>query len=282
MTEHTVWSEVIRSRSSWRSYEPRPLEPAQVIALEAACAGACAGPFGTPVRLQLVQGAAQDGKKLGTYGFISGAQAYLVGALTRGERDLEDYGYVFQRLVLDATAIGLGTCWLGGTLDRAAFGQAVQLGPDEWLPAVSPVGSTKPKRGLVDGAVRMFAGSRNRRDFAALFFQHSFGQTLTPATAGPWAEPLEAVRSGPSASNKQPWRIVIDDRGAHLFLLPTPGYGSVLNFDIQCLDMGIAMCNLELVALERGLAGSWRQIEPPCGPPQGGRYLVSWLLSDQG
>jgi nitroreductase len=273
-----VWSAVIRSRSSWRSYEPRPMEPAERAALEAACAAPAPSPFGTPVRLQLVLGAAKDGKRLGTYGFIRGAQAYLVGALTRGDRDLEDYGYVFERLILEATALGLGTCWLGGTLDREAFGQTVQLGPDEWLPAVTPVGPTKAKRGLVDGAVRMFAGSRKRLPFEELFFDGSFARPITQDAAGPWAAPLEGLRIGPSASNKQPWRVVVDDDGAHLFLQPTPGYGSFLNFEIQRLDMGIAMCHLELGADEQGLAGSWELREPPCTAPEGGRYLVSWAL----
>ncbi len=274
-----IWSQVIQERSSWRSYEARPMEPAQVQALEAACAQPVPSPFGTAVRLQLVLGAAQDGKKLGTYGFIRGAQAYLVGALTRGDRDLEDYGYVFERLILEATALGLGTCWLGGTLDRAAFGETVQLGPDEWLPAVTPVGPTKAKRGLVDGAVRMFAGSRSRKEFGELFFDGSFERPLNDGDAGPWSQPLEAVRIGPSASNKQPWRVVVDHGGAHLFLAPTPGYGSFLNFEIQRLDLGIAMCHLELVARERGLEGSWQQIEAPCEAPAGGRYMVSWVLA---
>ncbi len=278
MAATPVWSDIIRSRSSWRSYDAEAMEPAAITALEAACAQPTASPFGTPIRLQLVQGAAQDGKKLGTYGFIRGAQAYLVGALTRGEHDLEDYGYVFERLILEATRLGLGTCWLGGTLDRAAFGEAVRLGPDEWLPAVSPVGPTKAKRGLFDGAVRMFAGSRKRKDFDALFFDRDFTRPLA-ADTGPWAAPLESVRIGPSASNKQPWRAVVDTTGAHLFLQPTPNYASVLKFEIQRLDMGIAMAHLELSATEAGLAGRWECLEAPCEAPDGGRYVVSWVLN---
>jgi nitroreductase len=279
MADEGRWSAVIRSRSSWRSYEPRPMAPDDVAALEAACATPVASPFGTPIRLQLVLGAAKDGKKLGTYGFIRGAQAYLVGALTRGEHDLEDYGYVFERLVLEATALGLGTCWLGGTLDRAAFGETVKLGDSEWLPAVSPVGPTKAKRGLVDGAVRMFAGSRKRLDFDKLFFQGGLDTPLQPAQAGPWAAVLEGLRIGPSASNKQPWRVVLSKQGAHLFLRPTSGYASFLNFEIQRLDMGIAMCHLELGATELGLAGEWQQVEPPCAAPEGHRYVTSWILA---
>ncbi len=277
MAAEPVWSAVIRSRSSWRSYLQKPLEAQHVAALEAACAKPAASPFGTPIRLQLVQGKAKDGKRLGTYGFIKNAQAYLVGAVTRGERDLEDYGYVFERLILEATRLGLGTCWLGGTLDRDAFGEMVQLSADEWLPAVSPVGPTTAKRGMLDGAVRMFAGSRKRKDPGALFFEDGFGSPLASGQ-GPWGPVLEAVRIGPSASNKQPWRVVVDESAAHLYLQPTPGYGSFLNFEIQRIDMGIAMCHMELVAREVGLAGSWERVDEHPEAPEGGRYVVSWVV----
>jgi nitroreductase len=278
MTQRPVWSEIIRRRSSWRSFDPRPLEPGERQALEGACDAPAASPFGSRVRLALILGAAEDGKRLGTYGFIQGAQAYLAGAVTRGEHDLEDYGYVFERLVLEATRIGLGTCWLGGTLDREAFGRRLELGPDEWLPAASPVGPTRAKRGFVDGAVRMFARSRKRMAFDEIFFQDDFDHPLSARAAGRWTEALEGIRLGPSASNKQPWRCVVDASGAHLYLQPTPGYGGILKFEIQRLDMGIAMCHLELGARELGLAGAWHQAEPSIPAPEGARYVGSWLL----
>jgi hypothetical protein len=238
-----------------------------------------ASPFGSRVRLKLALGAAEDGKKLGTYGFIQGAQAYLAGAVTHGDRDLEDFGYVFEHLILEATRAGMGTCWLGGTLDRKAFGQRLELGPDEWLPAASPVGPPKPKRGLVDNVVRRFAKSRKRLGFREIFFQGSFEQAATPESAGPWAPVLEGVRRGPSASNKQPWRVLVDEAGAHLYLQPTPNYASMLKFEIQRLDMGIAMCHLELGARDAGLVGSWRQAEPSVSAPEGARYVASWVTA---
>jgi hypothetical protein len=91
------------------------------------------------------------------------------------------------------------------------------------------------------------------------------------------------VRLGPSASNKQPWRIVRDGRLWHFYLLRTPRYianlGSKLGAiaDIQRLDMGIAMCHFELTALEKGLGGQWVVNEPMLQAPEGkGRYVVSW------
>jgi len=59
------------------------------------------------------------------------------------------------------------------------------------------------------------------------------------------------VRIAPSASNKQPWRIVKIEGAWHFFLERTKGYGDGIIFkllklaDIQRLDMGIAMCHFE-------------------------------------
>ena len=48
--------------------------------------------------------------------------------------------------------------------------------------------------------------------------------------------------------------------------------------DLQRVDMGIAMCHFELVARERGLAGSWVVRDP--GIPLPGKdteYTVTWV-----
>ncbi|MGB4438289.1 MAG: nitroreductase family protein [Sedimentibacter sp.] len=57
---------------------------------------------------------------------------------------------------------------------------------------------------------------------------------------GTYGVPIEMVRLGPSASNKQPWRIIKDKNSYHFYLCRTKGYGSV-NFDVQKNDLGIAM-----------------------------------------
>ena len=91
---------------------------------------------------------------------------------------------------------------------------------------------------------------------------------MTPEAAGPFATALEMVRLAPSASNKQPWRIVREGRRWHFFLQRTPGYsgglaGRLLKVeDIQRVDIGIAMCHFELAARELGLHGAWA-VRPP-------------------
>jgi hypothetical protein len=91
------------------------------------------------------------------------------------------------------------------------------------------------------------------------------------------------VRQAPSASNKQPWRIIRQGGAWHFYLLRTRGYGAGLAGkimkldDIQRVDMGIAMCHFDLTAQERFLFGEWAIREPRLeGPDAGAEYVVSW------
>jgi len=40
------------------------------------------------------------------------------------------------------------------------------------------------------------------------------------------------------------------------------GYGEGLGFNIQKIDMGIAMCHFEMVLLEKGVTGAWKFQDP--------------------
>ena len=282
----TPITEIIRARSSWRSYDGRPLEPGDRARLEEFVSTLGPGPFGGRVRLALVEasaGAIAELKKLGTYGMVRGARTFLAGAIKQAPMDMEDYGCVFERAVLYATALELGTCWLGASFNRSAFARAVALAEDETLPAVSPVGYVASSRTAVDAVTRFFARSKKRKPWEELFFDGAFGRPLSREAAGPYADVLEMVRLGPSASNRQPWRLLRDDRGAfHLFLRRTRGYNSklinVAGGDLQRVDMGIACCHFELTARELGLAGKWEVLAPPeIDLPERTTYVATWV-----
>ena len=67
------------------------------------------------------------------------------------------------------------------------------------------------------------------------------------------------VRLAPSASNRQPWRIIAgrSRKDFHFFLERTPGYNNnrFVKSDLQRVDMGIAMCHFELAMKESGFNG---------------------------
>ena len=277
--------ENIGRRFSCRSYDPRPIEPELRDQLAKVLAASSTGPLGTRVRFELVSAGEEEPaalKGLGTYGFIKGASGFIVGAVEQGGSNMEDYGYLLERAILFATDIGLGTCWLGGTFRKSGFSRKMSLKETEILPAVVSVGYIAGKRRWFDSFIRRRAGSDSRLPWDALFFDGTFRTPLPADTSSPFATPLEMVRLGPSASNKQPWRIIRDGTQWHFYLQRTSGYGSrnttLFNLaDMQRIDMGIAMCHFELTVREMGMSGQWTLSEQGMEKPDKlTEYIVTW------
>lgn len=286
--------EVIRARSSCRTYQETPIElPVQQQLTEFMDAHAV-GPMATSVRLQLVAATEEDWqvlRGLSTYGFIKGATGFILGAIPHGAFNQEDFGYVVEHVILYATSLGLGTCWLGGTFAKSRFSAKLGLREDELLPAVIATGYCAAKRRILESFIRQQANAEQRFPWERLFFDGTFGVPLTRDAAGPFATVLEMVQIGPSASNKQPWRIVKDGEspdGAawHLFVQRTPGYAKrnqvLLDIaDMQRLDMGIAMCHFTLTAEELELRGAWTVREPAIEKPDSlTEYIATWAPTE--
>lgn len=214
-------------------------------------------------------------KKLGTYGVISGANAYIVGMLNRDEKNVVEFGYLFEKIILFATDLGLQTCWLGGTFNKSQFHQNMNLLENEFIPIVSPVGIKKEKPRVFETAMRTMIGANKRKAWSELFFQENGTEPLKQDNVGDYEIPLEMVRIGPSASNKQPWRIVKDGNQFHFFLCRTKGYG-LIDYDIQMNDIGIAKCHFELSAIELGLNGEWQVINH-VNKTNDWEYICTWL-----
>jgi nitroreductase len=281
--------DLVARRRSCRKYRREALAGEVRRALASFLETAGAGPLGGRARFALVAASADDSaalKGLGTYGFIDGAAGFIVGAIERGPKECEDYGYLMERAILRATDLGLGTCWLGGTFAKSGFARRIGLGKGELMPAVAAVGYAR-EESISRDRIRRMAGSSSRLAAGELFFAGAFGAPLTPEAAGGYAAALEAVRWAPSASNRQPWRIVRDAAGWHFYLARTKGYGkgslvfSVLRLaDLQRVDLGIAMCHFELVAREAGHAGGWAIADPGIAPlPAGVEYSATWRPS---
>lgn len=278
--------DLIRRRSSCRTYLVQPIEPSLQHQLTNFAATLGPGPIGGTARFQLIAADPDDSaalRNLGTYGFIKGATAFMVGATRDGEEKLEDFGFLMEKLILFATDLGLGTCWLGGTFTKSSFAQRVHAKPDELIPAVSPVGYCAPTRRPVDRLIRNRAGSDRRLPVEHLFFDQQFHTPLSLAEADNYALPLKMVRLAPSASNRQPWRIIRGEAGWHFYLRRTPGYrDSILNrlftqADLQRIDMGIAMCHFDLTARELGLVADWVKDNPDIHlPDEFTSYIATW------
>jgi nitroreductase len=276
MFKQTV-TQVIQSRISCRTYDPKPIPQDKLDEMTQLLTS-----LNTQAQSQLrftlinsTQTPRDKTIKLGSYGVLSGVHTFMIATI--GEKgDPFELGTLFETAILKATDLGLGTVWLGGTFNRSDFEKQLTLSPDEAIAIVSPLGIPKDKRSLIDSAMRFGAGSNNRKAWSELFFDQDLTHPLSKETAHEYAEVLDLVRVGPSASNKQPWRFVKDQHRYHLFLDRTPGYGSMMKYDLQLNDGGIAKCHFELACIERQLSGSWKVLDPKpeCGPWE---YLVSWV-----
>lgn len=279
---------IIRRRKSWRTFRNQPL-PAP---LRDRIARVLDDPFQPPfpgrLRFHLkesVQYRSGAPAQIGTYGTVTGAREFVVGAVAAGPFDLVNYGYLMERIILELTALGLGTCWLGATFRHADFSSLIGAQADEIVPAVTPVGEMTERRGIHDHIMGWYAMAHNRKPWPERFFRGSFAQPLSPAEAGLYADPLEMVRIAPSASNRQPWRVVQDSRPDvfHFYLRRNPIYIGLIHtafqaHDLQQLDLGIAMCHFELTARELGLSGRWVAADPGLAPlPKLTDYFVTWV-----
>ena len=280
-------TDLIRQRFSCRTYRRETLPAELRTAISEFSNSMRKGPLGHQARFELVAVSEQDPHQLrllGTYGFIQGATAYLVGAMDRDRFIPEDYGYLLEKIILFATDLGLGTCWLGGTFTKSSFARKINAGPHEVVPAVSPVGFIAEKPRRIETWLKKRRGVKRRLAWDALFFDQDFETPLSRDGLNGFAEVLEMVRMGPSASNRQPWRVLKLDGDWHLYLQRTPGYRSKLLTrwttvaDLQRIDMGIAMCHFELTARGIGLDGRWVVQDPGvCKPDDHTEYTVSWV-----
>lgn len=284
--------EVMRARYSCRAYLPKPLDDRTQAGLRARLEGLRTGPFGSRVRLALVAAAPGDVQALeglGTYGNIKNPQGFIVGAVGSGAKNLEDYGYLMERAILAAAVLGLATCWLGGGFRKSRFAAKIGAAGDETVPAVAAVGYAADAADPGGWMGRM-AGRMSRLGPEKLFFSSGFDRPLRPEDGGTLGPALEAVRWAPSASNKQPWRIVRGDGGLwHFYLQRTKGYRTGIAHlimgitDLQRVDMGIAMCHFELAARELGADGAWKLADPGLARPDAlTEYAASWRETGPG
>jgi hypothetical protein len=276
---------LIQERYSCRVYLETPIAPELALQVQEFAGTLRSGPLGSPLRFMLTVATGKESdelKGLGTYGFIRKPAGFIIGASGEEKYNLEDYGYGMEAIILYATSLGLGTCWLGGTFTQSSFSGKIGLARGETVPAVTSLGYPAEKSRV--HTIRRLARSDTRLPWNSLFFDSAFGNPLEKENSGLYACPLEMVRLAPSASNHQPWRLVKDNSCFHFFIQrnrSTKRGGTISRLlglaDLPRVDIGIAMCHFELTARELGLPGRWEEQKPNFKKDdQSLEYIISW------
>ena len=155
----------------------------------------------------------------------------------------EKLGYWGEELVLQLTAMGLGTCWVAGTYNRDTL--QIRLGAGDRLWDIIPVGYPPKSMPLKQRTIR--AGIRARSKKPEQMVQSDVPYAQLPEW---FRAAVAAVGKGPSAINRQPvvfhWR-----DGAVTATLSSTRSGLEYN------DLGIAKRHFEIAASAGGIDGRW-------------------------
>ena len=265
--------ELVRQRRSVRTFDGRELAPADAERVMA-CAEAARSPYDLPITWRLLSAKAMG---LSTP-VISGTDTFIAGKIARAPHAEEAFGFAFERVVLCAQSLGLGTTWIAGTMNRAAFERAMDLKSGEVMPCVSPLGYPARHMSLKETVMRKGIRADSRLAFESLFFDGDFDHPLTAERAGAAAEPLEMVRWAPSAVNKQPWRVVMKDGQAHFYEKQSRGYVDASGWDIQRIDMGIALCHFACGFEAQGRPIRFSVDDPGLAAPEGVSYVATYTI----
>lgn len=247
-----TYIESINNRISIRTYNNDNLTDDHISQIKNIVNKERFGPFGSKVTFCLLDVSDEKLQTLGkmsSYGIIKGTNLYIASYCKPNDKDIMDYGFCFEEVILELNILGLSTCWLGGTFGRSFISDALSLPSGCVVPGISPIGLSAEKKSFTDKLVRFIAKASKRKGYEELFFNVSDSKTLIPIDESKVDKELKTVLDGiriaPSASNKQPWRIVILNRTLYLYWDKDEKYNAaVKGFNIQALDMGIAICHI--------------------------------------
>lgn len=192
------WYQAIFLRHSRRSFMSRMPEEDKLVRLETLCREFRPYPG---ARAEFVRQSPDVVFKglIGGYGRVTGAAFYIAFIGSEDGLNVEEgTGYTGEGVILEATALGLGTCWVSGFFRPESVKEHLSLAKGERVFAVTPIGYAERNYTFKDKIYRGLAGSNKRKPVHRI---------CDNAASGPWQDKaLEAARLAPSAANRQPWR----------------------------------------------------------------------------
>ena len=249
------WHPVIAKRRSRRHFDPNlPIAPETLAALDTVCNQFAPFPH---ARSRLVAESAETVFKgiIGSYGKIKDAPAFIAFIGDMGDPFVQEkVGYTGEGIILEATALGLDTCWVGGFFKPEIAGSLAKLGSNEKVLAVTPVGYAREFESWEEKLMTRFGRSHNRLPLSKL------ARGLPREKWPDWVNTcLEAARHAPSAVNRQPWGFDVQENSITVFVRTG---GPEFNVSKR-LDCGIAMLHLEAAAADCGRRGQWEFLSSP-------------------
>ena len=246
------WHKAIFRRISRRSFDSKYLEPEELSSLKEFCYDF--KPF-SGVRAELCVDSSDRVFKgaIGSYGKINGAQTFIafIGDI-KDPNVNEKVGYFGEGIILEATARGFDTCWVGGYFRPKVVAGLLPIKENERVYAVTPIGHALAEFSSQEKRMRGFIKAHKRVPIEEL---------ITGLDRDQWPkwveEALKAARVSPSAHNNQPWEFDVNSEGITISI--SKARGKLKQFNR--IDCGIGLLHIQLGALQAGVNGSYRFLD---------------------
>ena len=162
------WLGAVARRRSRRAFDDIPADTWQLEALEALARRWRPYP---DARIALVAEPDIDvfTGAIGPYGKVTGAPHILVFIADDSSEFADQHvAYTGEAIMLEATTLGLATCWVGGFFSQKKVARLVSLAPSERVFAVSPLGFALMRDTATERTLSGLAGSAYRKVVAEI------------------------------------------------------------------------------------------------------------------
>ncbi|MDD3123629.1 MAG: nitroreductase family protein [Candidatus Izemoplasmatales bacterium] len=187
------------------------------------------------LRVQLIQNdKLAFSKFLKSYGLFKGVSNFIALVGKRNDKNLDELvGYYGQKLVLLATTLELGTCFVGGTYDKSYTLKYCK--EDEIIVLVIAIGNRAEKETNFQNMIRQISYRKNK-PYTSFIESNSFIEDWIVSG-------VKAVSMGPTAVNRQGISLAYKDSELTIHINKK---GS-----LDHVDLGIAKANFE-IEVEKG------------------------------
>ncbi len=176
-----------------------------------------------------------------SYGLISGAKSYI--ALVGNSKNLnykQKIGYYGEMIVLQAVAMGLSTCWIGGTYDKEECEKHIKFNDKEELVCIIAIGHSPKELSIKEKVVKSISKGKN----SDIIIEKD-------------EELPDWVLNGINLSKKSPSALNKKEIGYELKNKKVKAVIKEKNHNYEDVDLGISMLHFEIGAYQKGYKGNW-------------------------
>lgn len=174
---------------------------------------------------------------IGNYGKIVSAGCCIAGITEDTRESWISLGFAQEQVVIDLTKLELSTCWVGGFFHKSKTKEFFGVEGNEVVADLISIGHAKPH--FINTSMRSLVKGNRRKPKDEIAFYKEWGNNCLDFLKDNKEIDLAVQMAilSPSASNRQPARVIISEKEAYFYIVD----GNDSYSKMRLLDAGIFM-----------------------------------------